>query len=484
MEQMFTIKSFQSGINEYLAEGLLKPYEAVKCTNCDISNGSLKTFPVPSIWHTDVDVIASSMPFYNFTTSDILLGVGTVLKKIDGTALYNINGASLDSVNFQYKDNRVLICSSAEDIPFKYELGVMAKLKNRRIRYDEAGVINGYISATGTVYSTETEVPTYAPKGDFIELYYDRLWIAGDKDNPDRVYFSTSNVNGADIQDFTVPLADEEEINMHGGFLDVRSYDGSKIIGLKVVFNSIVIFKNKSAYKVYGSSPSNFQLVELFNSNGAISNRSICVGNNGAYFLNSDGIYFYDGTNTNLISQKITNIISRMNMSYADDSVGIYYNNKYYLAIPVDGSVTNNLLIEYNITLKSFTTYDIGNITQFIEWNNKLYYSSGNTIKELFAGTTNLPLTWETPYFDFDVKNARKMSNYIYFRAKGVGKVRFELVTDKTTKVLDVELTGTETFYRKKLKNKGRIFKLKISNLDNSSFTLVSPELFCEIDVD
>ena len=113
-----------------------------------------------------------------------------------------------------------------------------------------------------------------------------------------------------------------------------------------------------------------------------------------------------------------------------------------------------------------------------------MYYASGNVIKELFAGTTHLPLLWETPYFDFDVKNARKMSNYIYFRAKGNGKIRFELLTDKTTKTLDVDLTSTETFYRKKIKNKGRIFKLKISNLNNSSFTLVSPEILVEIDED
>ena len=372
MEQVFTIKSFQSGINEYLAEGLLKPYEAVKCTNCNISNGSLKTFPVPSTWYTDSAEIVNAMPFYDFTTSDILLSVGTSLKKISGEHLFTINGTSLDSVNFQYKDNRVLICTSANDVPFKYESGVIKKMLNRRVTYDlETGVANGFMDANGVHHTTEADITTYAPKGDFIELYYDRLWIAGDKDNPDRVYFSTANVNGADIQDFTVPLAEETEINMHGGFLDVRSYDGSKIIGLKVIFNSIVIFKNKSAYKVYGSSPSNFQLVELFNCNGAISNKSICVGDNGAFYLNSDGIYFYDGTNNNLISQKITNIISRLNMTYAEDSVGIYYNNKYYLAVPVDGSVKNNLLIEYNITLKSFTTYDIGNITQFIEWNNK-----------------------------------------------------------------------------------------------------------------
>lgn len=481
---VFNIKSFQSGINEQLAEGLLKMYEAVKCNNCDISNGSLSTFPEPTEWYKENGKIGNVLPFYNFTSSDLFLTVGTKLKKISGNNIYNVSGRFLDSVNFQYGDNRVLICTSASDIPFKYEAGNVKKLLNRRKKYDDEGNLVGYIDANGNEHSSESDITTYAPKGDFIELYYDRLWIAGDKDNPDRLYFSTTNTNGADIQDFTVPLAEEEEINMHGGFIDVRTYDGSKIIGLKKVFNSLVVFKEKSAHKVYGSSPSNYQMVDLFNSNGAIANRSICTGTNGCFFLNSDGIYYYDGTNTNLISQKIQKIIKRMNVNYANNSVGIYYDNKYYLAIPVDGSESNNLLIEYNVNLKSFTTYDVGDITQFLEWNNKLYIVSGSKILELFNGTKCLPLYWETPYFDFDSKNTRKLSNYIYFRASGEGKIRFELETERKTKILEVDITGEEKFYRKKLKNKGRMFKLRISNVDNSKFTLTAPQLFVEADED
>ena len=271
---------------------------------------------------------------------------------------------------------------------------------------------------------------------------------------------------------------------MHGGFLDVRSYDGSKIIAMKVIFNSVVIFKNKSAYKIYGSSPSNYQLVDLFCCNGAIADKSICVGNNGAYFLNNDGIYYYDGTNTTLVSRKIKNIISRMNKNYANKSVAIYYDNKYYIAIPVDGSETNNMLIEYNTINQSFMTYDIGNISSFLEFDNELLYSSGNTLRSLFKGTETLPLLWTTPMFDFGAKNYRKMSNYIYLRCKGQGKLKLRLKTERKEKELILDLPEQETLIRKKLKNKGRMFQLMIENVDGSSFELVAPELICELDID
>ena len=44
---VFKIPSFQSGINEYYAEGLVKPYESVKAYNCNTSEGSLATCNAP-----------------------------------------------------------------------------------------------------------------------------------------------------------------------------------------------------------------------------------------------------------------------------------------------------------------------------------------------------------------------------------------------------------------------------------------------------
>lgn len=484
MDSVFKIPSFQSGINEYYAEGLIKNYESIHAYNCNTSEGSLRTCNAPLTKHTLNSPIHSLMAFYDVSDSYLLCGCGNKLKKVDGTDVFDISGDKLDTLNFEYNGERILVATSKSDTPFLHSSKTTRKLKNRRKKYNEEGEHIGFIDADGKEHKDENTIETYAPKGEFMELHYDRLWIAGDKDNPDRVYFSTANVNGADIEDFTIPLAEEDEINMHGGFLDVRSYDGSKIIAMKVIFNSVVLFKNKSAYKIYGSSPSNYQLVDLFSCNGAIADKSICVGNNGAYFLNNDGIYYYDGTNTTLISQKIKNTIESMNKNYASKSVAIFKDSKYYIAIPTGDSETNNVLIEFNTINNSFMTYQIDDISSFLEYNNELLYTSGNHIKALFKGNSSLPLLWTTPTIDFGAKNSRKMSNYIYLRVKGQGKIKFTLITERKEKELLLDLPEKETLIRKKLKNKGRLFQLKIENVDNSSFTLVAPELHCELDED
>ena len=480
----FRIQSFQSGVNEYYTDAMLKPYEAVRAVNCNTIDGSLKSIVEPSESLVMPNKVVSSIVYYGKDKEELFLQCNDKIYDKDSTERYTVTEDKLDYLNFEYKGERVLIGCSSTASPFLYNGTEFKKLKNRRISYNDTGAIDGYIDANGVKKATEAEIDTYAPKGEFMELHYDRLWIAGDKDNPDRVYFSTAGLNGADIEDFTVPLADEEEVNMHGGFIDVRSYDGGKIIGMKVIFNSVVLFKNKTAYKIYGSNPSNYQLVEIFSCNGAIADNSICVGDNGAYFLNKDGIYYFDGTNTTLISQKIKNTIAKMNKNYASKSVATYFNSKYYIAIPLEDSTENNCLIIYDTINKSFMTYELGNISSFIEYNNELCYTSENKMFNINKGETYKPMLWETPNYDFGIKNARKMSEYIYFRGKGEGKVKFTLQSERKAKTLELKLDSTERLYKKKLKNKGRVFKLLIENIDNSNIEIISPEIVFEIDED
>lgn len=483
MEEMFEIGSFSSGLNEYVTEALMNPSEAVIAKNCDIGTGSLKTINSPTTIKTVGGTVQSLVPYYS-TSNSYLYTVGNVLYNEAGTSLKTLNNGKIDSINFEYNGKKVLVGTSYNDGAFLVDGTTSRNLKNRRISYNEAGEIDGYIDSNGVKKKTEAEITTYAPSGSFIELHYDRVWIAGHPTNKDRLYFSTAGVNGADIEDFTIPI-EEEEANQHGGFIDVRSYDGGEIIGLKVVFNALVIFKNKSAYKVFGDNPENYELVQLFSSNGAISDKSICTGDNGAYFLNNDGIYFYDGTNTNLISQKVNKTIANMNKSYVKASCGCFYDNKYYLAIPTGTSTTNNCLIVYNALTKSFVIHELGGFGNLLEHNGKLYGSIGANIVELYQSSgTNQPLKWETPNYDFGKLNSRKNSNYIYFRGKGNGSVRFTVITDRKTKVIDVPLTSTETLYKKKLKNKGKIFKITIENPNNSEIEITRPSLSTEIDLD
>lgn len=472
----FGIYSFKSGINQSFDDSLIKNYEASEAKNCDISRGTLRTKRTPK----SLKSVGSKelLAYYTGAVGTLLYSAGGAIKKFNGDTNIITGRASdkADYVNFYYKDKDVMIFSNGTDNVKYYDGSAVKDLKNRRPVYNEdTGALTGYVDADGKAKTTEAEVTTLAPKGKFIELHYDRLWIGGIEAEPDRIYFSTSGRNGADIEDFTFPI-EENEANMHGGFIDFSSYDGGRVIGLKVIGDDICVFKEKTMFRIFGTDPSSYTKVQIFSSNGAISNKSIVTGGNSCYFLNHNNIYMFDGVNVTPIGNKIYTTLQRLNKAYVSEACGIFYDDKYYLAVPLDSSTKNNCLIELDTQTGCYMIYDIA-VNSFIEFDRKLYFSNDTGIYSFGeAGTGILPLLWESPSIEID-KNIRKIFDYFYAVCNGQCKV--SLITERGTK----ELIFDGSKIRKKLKNKGKTFKIKIEST-GVPFELSTPEWFYEEDID
>ena len=482
------IRTFTNGINESVDDTLVKFYETTRAYNVENSKGTLKPLELPVTIYSSDGELKSVANFYGTDSKYMLLAINGDIYKYANNSINSISTNQnniLDSLCFENQGERISVIINGNEQANMFNGTTYKRLKNRRPYYnEETGNLECYYDANGKRHDREDTVTTYAPQGKFCELHYDRLWIAGDSENPDRVYFSTADRKGFDIQDFTMPI-DEEEANMHGGFVDVPSFDGGKIIGLKVIFNDLVIFKDKTIFKIFGNNPSNYQIVQLFNTSGAICDKSIATGNNGAYFLNNDGIHFYDGTNTNVISQKIEQTISKIDLYKAQEiACSTFYNGFYYLSVPLKGSDANNCLIRLDSNTGAFMIYNDLNIKAFNEFDKKLYMISDNKLLCNEGSNKYMNMLWETPFSDLGYKNAKKRSEYIYFIAEGDGTLNIECITDKKTKEISIPISGETSVYKKKLKNKGRIFKLKFSTKDGKYINVTSPELILEVDVD
>ena len=75
-------------------------------------------------------------------------------------------------------------------------------------------------------------------------------------------------------------------------------------------------------------------------------------------------------------------------------------------------------------------------------------------------------------------------TNANFFGNYNEGKVKFTLKTERKVKELIVDLSEEEKFYRKKFKNKGRMFQLIFENVDGSDVEIIYPQLFVEVDED
>ena len=98
---------------------------------------------------------------------------------------------------------------------------------------------------------------------------------------------------------------------------------------------------------------------------GCVARNSIKQVGNQVIFLSDNGVYgtqFLDeynlrGTETPL-SAPISSTIERINRNAQEKSVAVYFDNRYYLAVPIDGSNQNNAVLIYNFLNKQWESVD------------------------------------------------------------------------------------------------------------------------------
>ena len=134
--------------------------------------------------------------------------------------------------------------------------------------------------------------------------------------------------------------------------------------------NSIFYVNVGSNRYVTGDALSNDSYVKTLATDiGCSSRKSIVQAGGGVFFLSDNGIYFLQPqpasaesmkllTMADPISAPIDDVIQRINRTYAHRAVATYWNNRYYLAVPLDGSADNNAILVYNFILKQWESVD------------------------------------------------------------------------------------------------------------------------------
>jgi len=91
-----------------------------------------------------------------------------------------------------------------------------------------------------------------------------------------------------------------------------------------------------------------------------VGNQVLFLSDNGVYGMNFIDLYNLRGNEVPL-SESIQKTIDTINKAYADKAVAVYFDNKYYLAVPTGTSTVNNTLLIYNFLNKSWESIDTVN---------------------------------------------------------------------------------------------------------------------------
>ena len=110
----------------------------------------------------------------------------------------------------------------------------------------------------------------------------------------------------------------------------------------------------------------------LTNEVGCVARQSIIQVGNQVIFLSDNGVYstqFFDeynlrGTETPL-SEPINVTVQRINKEYWENSVAAYFDNRYFIAVPLDASTKNNAVLIYNFLNKQWESIDQVNDADF-----------------------------------------------------------------------------------------------------------------------
>jgi hypothetical protein len=219
--------------------------------------------------------------------------------------------------------------------------------------YTSAPTITIAPPSSGTAATANGVLSTSsAPSGlRLIRQFTNRLFAIGTGDNRNTLYAS-------DILD--------AEIWKSTNSIIVGGDDGEDIVAIQPFYDyEILVFKPNKIYLVTADPTATTAAgwtVRLLNDRiGCVSGRSVNFVNKDVFFLANDGIrsvarsiaddFYIVGTP---ISEPVKNIIARINKNYVTLCNAAFYNNRYFLAIPLDTAITPSHILVYNALFNAF----------------------------------------------------------------------------------------------------------------------------------
>ena len=321
--------------------------------------------------------------------------------------------------------------------------------------------------------------------GRYITLSDERLWLGGVDSEPTRVYWSWDN----NPNNWTVDMEHPEQ---GGGFIDVRTYDGTRVIGLKALLNDIVIFKERSLHRMVGSYPGEFELVEVYGNTGPISEDTIVSTGGSVYFLCGEGLCVYNGMTVESVAlskgdTRLQGIAERINRAAAHMAASVIYRGTMYIALPLDGSTVNNAVIVFDMTEGIYTLIEDYRVDSWLIHHegerDTLLFIRGNRLMKM-EGDTNagapIDAHWLSPWFDADTKSARKTSGRVYMAiearslTEGVNpciRLTMESEKKKREKIIEIKKRGLNVI-RPRVKLRGRVLRMGIETVDGARLTI------------
>ena len=319
-----------------------------------------------------------------------------------------------------------------------------------------------------------------------ITLLHERLWGGVSPDYPDRIYWS----NSFDPEDWEFNFENSNEEG--GGFIDIATFDGSRIRAVINAMDDVLVFKDKSLHRLSGTYPGEFVVTQVFGTEGTLAPRTVVSNGSSLYFLASDGLVRYNGMEATPLSaagdRKLKDIWSRINNSTIDTACAVLKDNVIYIAVPLDGSIINTHVVEYYLL---DGTYSIISLPGVDDWlvlregqNETLLFLSGSQVYRYDSGYTfynkdPINSVWTSPSITCGTVASRKQTGRVYMLVTAQSldvrkqpRIKITMLSGDKERAKIVVLKPGLNEIRKRVKFRGRAFRFRIENVDGDPLTI------------
>jgi hypothetical protein len=171
----------------------------------------------------------------------------------------------------------------------------------------------------------------------------------------------------------------------------IHPYADGQIIAFlrKSIFLGTIVISTSDGVSV-DVNQSKLQL--LTNEVGCCARMTVATAGNYIYFLSDQGVYRLDNSqidlalrgNTLPLSEPIADIMATINQSAVNTANAVYFNNRYYLAVPTGSATSPNTLLIYNQLNEAWESVDTN-----LPAIDRLIVSDYGTQRRLFAASNS-----------------------------------------------------------------------------------------------
>lgn len=345
----------------------------------------------------------------------------------------------------------------------------------------ELVIVQGHVEENGVTTSEGEEL-----RFRNITLLNERLWGGVATKYPDRIYWSST----FDPEDWELNWQDSGSDG--GGYLDIATFDGSRIRAVVTALDDMLVFKDKSVHRISGMSPGEFSVSQIFGTEGTLAYRTIVNDGRALYFLSSDGLVRYSGMTALPLSangdQKLKDFWSRINKSTIQYACAAMMDNIIYLSVPLDGSIINTHVVEYDTATGNYSIIELPGIDDWlvlregqqetlltISCGQVNRYDSGYTFQE----GQPINAVWTSPYISCGSLSSKKQTGRVYMSINATSldisrkpQVKVSMFCGNKVRTKLIKLKPGLNEIRKRVKIRGRAFRFRIENVDGDPLSI------------